>query len=604
MIQTNAALFDENNFLVQVMNENANLIQLGQDVKTRNRSNSIVGIRNGNKQIMSTKQSMQCKFETRNSAYEYIPSHPSRLRVIQERSHSFDVLRTSISTYGRFSTIEFQDSSTIDSSNEPFAIFEPNSPTLRRNSTIVNDLQAMRAEHQWIEEQLRRARQDMDSIKNQMQQCTVDRMVSNDNESETISDSTFDDESRDSKIFRFGEYLEYWRKGYSNSVSPKYKDLREEMTTNNVAQLSNKRYNKLCKKARNLLKERPLTAKRVGDNNDICGIEEGSAPSIKHIIALMIYTDFDYHQREFKKQCRRLSANESLKQLVSRNSEVYHWCRLIKEMCIFYGEIMGENDVLYSGMGEYLRFDSLCTRFECPISTSTKLDVATRFAKGAIILKFKRGSANTKILDVTRNSRFGRDESERLVAGSTLQIVDILINKKSQKRYVSALRMLGQIMNGHFIDGDNKIVSKLISLLRCATSPTLTDKLWNLNLTELFYDFLEDEGYESDAVMDDVVEETSSEIFRCFGSYLFAKVQKCSSDHAGMRCVRLKLVDSRRARIATQIYSDRTPNVHSRGIVQFSEKNEKDVLKQRFVVKSIRFGTSKACRAAQCIDWA
>ena len=352
------------------------------------------------------------------------------------------------------------------------------------------------------------------------------------------SKGTFENELGDSKSFRYGEYLEYWRPGHSNSVRPKYKDLREELTKNNVAQITAEQYEKLHSKAQKLLTEKPLIAKRVGNNNRICRIEEGSSPSLEHIVALLIYTDFTYHQCEFKKQCRRLSVNESLEELINRNSEIYHWCKLIKELCIFYGEIMGENAVLYSGMREFLMFDSLCTRFECPISTSTKLDVAKRFAKGAIVLKFKRGSVNTKTLDVTKYSCFGRDESERLVTGSTLQIVDILINNQSHKSYVSALRMLEQIMNGHFIDGDennHKITSKLISLLRYAISPTLTDKLRNLNLADSFYIFLKDEGYDSDAVVEDTVEDTSSEICKCFGSSLFSQVQKCSSDHAGIR---------------------------------------------------------------------
>ena len=348
-----------------------------------------------------------------------------------------------------------------------------------------------------------------------------------------LSESSFENEPADSKSFQYGEYLEYWRPGHTNSVQPKYKDLKEEMTSNNVARIASDKYDELHSKAQILLVNKPLIAKRIGNNNKMCGIEAGTAPSVEHIVALLIYTDFTYHQREFKKQCRKLSADEPLKELIRRNSEIYHWSKLMKELCIFYGEVMGENDLLYSGMGEYLMFDSLCTRFECPISTSTKLGVATRFANGAIILKFKSGSANTRTLDVTQYSCFGKDESECLVAGSTLQIVDILISNKSHRSYVSALRMFEQIMNGHFIDGNEETASKLISLLQDAVSPTLRDKLRNLNLESSFYTFLEDEGHDSDAVMEDIVEDTSSEINKCFGSGLFAQVQKYSTDYAG-----------------------------------------------------------------------
>ena len=400
-----------------------------------------------------------------------------------------------------------------------------------------------------------------------------ERVVSNSNEQPKLSNPISENESAGSKSFGYGEYLEYWRQGHSNSVSPKYKDLREELTKNNVARIPSDKYDELYGKAEELLTKSPLVAKQVGDSNKICRIKEGSAPSVEHMIALLIYTDFNHHQCEFKKQCRKMSANESLQDLVDKNSEIYHWSKLIKELCIFYGEIMGVNDELYTGIGEYLMFDSLCTRFECPISTSTKLDVAKRFADGAIILKFKRGSTNTKTLDVTEYSNFGTRESERLVAGSTLQIVDILINEKSQKSYVSALRMFEQIMNGHFIDGDEKIVSKLISLLKYAISPTLTDKLRNLNLMNSFYIFLEDQGHDSDSVMEDITEETSSDISKCFGASIFAKVQKCSNEYAGTR-----LLFSLRFTLANmwlKTFSNKTSRIRPSESFLFSAKNEK-----------------------------
>ena len=355
------------------------------------------------------------------------------------------------------------------------------------------------------------------------------------NEPKVVSKPMFEKESPKSKCFGYGEYLEYWRQGHSNNVSRKYEDLKEELTNNNVAQITVDQYDELCRKAQALLTKKPLVAKQVGNSNDICGIEEGSTASVDHMIALLIYTDFHYHQCQFKKQCRKMSANESLQDLVDKNSEIHHWSKLIKELCIFYGEIMGEKDLLYTGIGEYLMFDLLCTRFECPISTSTKLDVAMRFSGGAIILKFERGSTNTRILDVTGYSCHGNDESERLVAGSTLRIVDIIINTKSHKAYVSALRMFEQIMNGHFIDGDDEIASKLICLLEYAISPTFTDKLRDLDLEDSFYIFLEDQGHDSDSITEDITEETSSDISKCFGSSIFAEVQKCSNDHAGIR---------------------------------------------------------------------
>ena len=373
---------------------------------------------------------------------------------------------------------------------------------------------------------------DVDPNTDGLRECTKETLkISNSDDQVSSLSSTAEE---DFQAFRYGEYLEYWRKGFRNSVTPQYKDLRDEMTRNKVMAIPQKKYDELYQKAQKLLKLKPLYAKRVGNNNKICDIEEGSLPSVEHIIALLIYTDFTSHQREFKKQCRRESANEPLKELVSRNSEIYHWCKLIKELCIFYGEIMGEDKVLYTGLGETLLFDSLCTRFECPISTSTKLRVARRF--GAVILKFKRGSARTKILDVTEFSNFGKksdlNEHERLVASSTLNIVDIMINGEWQAKYVSALKMFEQIIYGHFINWNEQSAEVLQDLAKCLASP-LKDTL-NKMFPDQLSVFLVKESYDSDSIIDDVEDKDSSLIYERFGSLIFSKVQEATKDYRSM----------------------------------------------------------------------
>ena len=142
-------------------------------------------------------------------------------------------------------------------------------------------------------------------------------------------------EEVDLNVFRYGEYLEYWRNRGGNRVWPKYTNLKQELLHNKVANITEVQYKELHKKAERLLQGTSLKAKRVGSNNKVCGIEVGSAPTVYHMIALLIYTDFKNHQFQFKKQCRRLYTNKPLRDLVRGNSEIYHWSKLIKEMCIF-----------------------------------------------------------------------------------------------------------------------------------------------------------------------------------------------------------------------------------------------------------------------------
>ena len=118
-------------------------------------------------------------------------------------------------------------------------------------------------------------------------------------------------------------------------------------------------------------------------------------------------------------------------------------------------------------------FDSLCTRFECPISTSTGKGVARTFAgEGGVILKMKRDSKKTRCFDpVNAGFEKKKHEKERIVVGSSLRIVDIcdVAKNKWHKSYISALKMFEQIVSGHFIDGGENTAKKLLSLVKAVT---------------------------------------------------------------------------------------------------------------------------------------
>ena len=75
--------------------------------------------------------------------------------------------------------------------------------------------------------------------------------------------------------------------------------------------------------------------------------------------------------------------------LSSKNSQIAHWCRYLKEACMFYGQSM-KNKTFYTGLNPKLLFKSLKQHFECPISTTTEISVAEQFCDGdGIILKLK-----------------------------------------------------------------------------------------------------------------------------------------------------------------------------------------------------------------------
>ena len=83
---------------------------------------------------------------------------------------------------------------------------------------------------------------------------------------------------------------------------------------------------------------------------------------------------------------------------IRRNSEIAHWCRYLKECCMFYGKTMSSKMVVYTGLKQKLMFDSMQQHFQCPLSTTTDATIANQFADGTngIILMMKRANPKTR----------------------------------------------------------------------------------------------------------------------------------------------------------------------------------------------------------------
>ena len=282
------------------------------------------------------------------------------------------------------------------------------------------------------------------------------------------ADYKFKDEI--SSGFSFGVYLEYWRRNRHNTVLPKYATLREELTMNPYATITEEEYERLQQECKLLQLRHKFTAKSIGTMNTVCDIQPDSDMTVEHMICVKLYTDFTTQQAIFKRHCRRLYKNEPIESVMKRNSEIAHWCRLLKESVMFFGQTMTASEMVYCGLNTHLIFNSLHQRFECPLSTSKQLAVAEKFSMNdetgqhGIIMLLERSNSKTRYLNVVPFT-VHKHEDERLFMGSTLQIVDILVDGISLKNYISALHLFEQIMRGQFLQSKKQSRKLLLSFL-------------------------------------------------------------------------------------------------------------------------------------------
>ena len=285
--------------------------------------------------------------------------------------------------------------------------------------------------------------------------------------------------------FDFGIYLEYWRRGRKNSVIPKYRNLRDELTQNQYSKIPLHQYRELHEECQQFLekhKNEDFKAKDIGSSNQICKISPGTVISIEHLIAMRVYTDFTETQKKFKRHCRRLYKDDTLESIMGRNCHIANWCRLLKECVMFWGKIMAKKDVVSCGLNAKLVFRSLHQRFECPLSTSKTLHIAEQFAGGidGVILRLQRATPRTRYFDVKSFSKFSSEE-ERLFMGSALKIKAIRVwnyeeskwDSLKPKNFVPALAMFEQVYNGHFIDGKAETRALLSSLIRMVVDESI-----------------------------------------------------------------------------------------------------------------------------------
>ena len=183
---------------------------------------------------------------------------------------------------------------------------------------------------------------------------------------------------------------------------------------------------------------------------------------------------------------------------------------------MFFGEVMGPKQVLYSGMSTRLMFKSLYQRFECPLSTTVSKSVADQFTAGhnGIRLELQRANPKARFFNVAPFSCFKR-EKERLVMGSTLKITNIYIGQRSFKSHVAALLMLEQIIKGRFIDGGEKARHFLQNFLTKLTAELMMDDMKHNESAIQLNEYLEQEMYDTDAVLCDIEEDADFAVNVC-----------------------------------------------------------------------------------------
>eukprot|EP01083_Nonionella_stella_P215240 774852_1 len=253
-------------------------------------------------------------------------------------------------------------------------------------------------------------------------------------------------------------------------IAKKYDTLKEELTQNSTKSFDMDAYDGIMETASlklNAYQRNPNTRRLTCPDTHFeepYGIERGTEINLKHIVAVLCYTNYSKHCYEFSRSFRRISADESDESLKQRHREFCHWARALRECVECFGTKMSQSKIpfFYHGISRSMLLDSTSLKLCGPVSTTSQYTVAvSRFAEKGIVLQIRNNALTLRFWPCSYWSGYC-DEYEYLFIGG-LRYFDVLTIRDipNEQRYDPLIRAM--TVFHYFVDGyvlDDRIVTQ------------------------------------------------------------------------------------------------------------------------------------------------
>ena len=193
--------------------------------------------------------------------------------------------------------------------------------------------------------------------------------------------------------------------------------------------------------------------------NEMYGIEPGLPLSISHICAILLFTNHELLSHKYiVNGCNAMRPNEPYKDIKARNAEIGIWYKLMREVCIFYGESSHIGQSFYFCMDEHLLFHSFAPQIQSPFIASTSLSSAQIMTEvhGAIIEYSQHSSIKNVFIDISYCAPFPQRDLKLFAFASVFEISDVYLMQNkfgsllSHKMWARALLIWQRVINGQF----------------------------------------------------------------------------------------------------------------------------------------------------------
>eukprot|EP01083_Nonionella_stella_P219455 786117_1 len=265
-------------------------------------------------------------------------------------------------------------------------------------------------------------------------------------------------------------------------LSPRYKSIREETLCNTMERLSDDTFQDLLIKA---IQKHDIALEEYKDElyckyfNLEYNIMRNEPIGIRHVLAIVMYTDLSKFCTAFRSTYRKLEHEVDENQVTQRHCQLYYYSRSLFEAIEFFGNHMASTLTVYHGLNRVMHFDQFTAFFHQPISTTTDKGVANRFSEGVgIILTLKSGGVAVndprkipKYLSVSWMSQFP-EEDEKLFYGAyvVFKIHNITEsgseNSKGHKNELLILNKFQSVLQNGNVVWNKKLIRDLVTFIQ------------------------------------------------------------------------------------------------------------------------------------------
>eukprot|EP01084_Bolivina_argentea_P085805 155090_1 len=183
-------------------------------------------------------------------------------------------------------------------------------------------------------------------------------------------------------------------------INNKYNTFKEELLCNEICTIPHTNWTQLIQKAGRYLGTDVVTRIKCPRQKSAAFYEMnyGDLMQKKHLIAMMLYCNYDKLQRKLSETYRKVNVHESDEHLKQRHSNYYFWGRFLRECVDCFGMkinrnsqsdkiILSDKMILFHGINQSFTFRSMFANIKAPFSTTTDYLVALNFCanKGMIL---------------------------------------------------------------------------------------------------------------------------------------------------------------------------------------------------------------------------